>query len=966
MKNILTIGLIFILVKVIFATNWYVSTTGSNITGNGTAGNPWQTIQFALDHASVLTGDNIYVASGSYQLSNDNPIKVHKGVSIIGDIVSPSNVIIKAPISGVFQGRASCFVIYHSSGTVTIKGFTIKDAPMLGGSNQNAGIWIGHNGNTQVWPVDNVIIENNILDNCANGIILDANQNITIKGNVIKNSPRPSGTWTGIGINIFGRAQWRLSQNLVIQNNEIFGNQRAGIIIDNFNDPPPPPWGPGGSAANNQWFIVNASIKGNVVYNNGSDMTDVGAGVLYRGIHIGGHQTGIMIENNTVYGHSSSPANIGTSAGINIAASKDINIKNNIVYGNLRGIRLYGSGLGLSDETTGHILENNIIYNNVQGLQVLGNAGRANFNKIYDNNVIFAGVTNYGVGNTGTILFDAKNNWWGDISGPNDPKTLPSIPNYNNPAGLGDLVTAYVDYSPWISTKLKLIPNYQFQCDLDTIILHVDVENVTDLFAFSVTVKYDNSVLKLTQQLNGTFLESNPNSSSVHYESFPAIVSAYDSIIVDAAVLGIAGATGSGRLFSLKFVPLIRSSTVVKITSLSLRNSQNQEIFATKDSAIIKIAPSVSVDLTIENQSVVGSDFFFDVYLTRTGTNDLYLANADFVLFFNDFAFTSPTLSKVGSIPGFCTFLPTDATVPNIAATRDLYFTNTTASIVNTGVPYFTNLLKISVNVPTPVDQTAFDATIAKIDNSSVTHRLGRFKISGLWLTWDYSNLSWRTTTPYSTYVNTFGNEYPWCDYLANINPIDPPSIPLPVELTSFEAKSSGNKIILSWSTITETDNTGFDIERRLSTEDNWNKLGFIPGAGNSNSIKNYSFIDKTLTSSGKYFYRLKQINSDGTFSYSEQLDIDVLLTLEYSLEQNFPNPFNPSTTISYSIPQDGFVKMILFNALGEQVEILVSEYQSTGIYNLNFNASKLNSGIYFYKIEVNNFSAVKKMMVLK
>ncbi len=950
----------------LFASNWYVSTTGSNISGNGTTGNPWQTIQFAVDNVSVVAGDNIYVAAGLYQLANDNPNKVHKGVSLIGDISSPSNVIIKAPASGAFQGRASCFVIYHTSGTVTIKGFTIKDAPMLGGSNQNAGIWVGHNGNTQVWPVDNVNIENNIIDNCANGIILDANQNITIKNNIIKNSPRPSGTWTGIGINVYGRAQWRLSQNLVIQDNEIFENKRAGIIIDNFNDPPPPPWGPGGTAVTNQWFTVNALIEGNIVHNNGSDMTDVGVGVLYRGIHIGGHQTDITIENNTVYDHTSNPANTGTSAGINIAASKDIIIKNNIVYGNLRGIGVYGSGLGLADETSGHIMENNIIYNNVQGLQVLGNAGRANFNKIYDNNVTFTGITNYGIENTGTALFDAKNNWWGDVSGPYDNKSLPGIPDYNNPTGTGNPVTTYVDYAPWISTKVKLTPDYIFQCDLDTIMIHVDVENVTDLYAFSITVEYDNTVLKLTGKMNGTFLESNPNSSAVHYESFPAIASAFDSITVDAAVLGLDGATGSGRLFSLKFVPLIRASTVVQIRSINLRNSLNQEIYAATESAIIKIAPPVSLDLTIENQAVVGSDFFFDVYLTRIGTDNLFLSNADFVLYFNDFAFTSPTLTKVGGSPGFCTFVPTDATAPNIAATRNLYFTNTTASIVNTGSPFFVNLLMISVNIPTPADQAAFDANIAKIDNSSVTHRLGRFKISGLWLTSDYSSLSWRITSPYPTYVNTFGNENPWCDYLANINPIDPPSIPLPIELASFEAKQSANNVALSWSTLTETDNLGFDIERRLSTQDNWNKLGFIPGAGNSNSLKEYSYTDQSLAASGNYLYRLKQINSDGSFKYSPEVEVSVTLVIEYSLNQNYPNPFNPSTKISYSIPKDGFVKIILFNALGEQVETLVNEFQSTGIYNLSFNASKLNSGIYFYKIEVNDFSAVKKMMVLK
>ncbi len=509
---------------------------------------------------------------------------------------------------------------------------------------------------------------------------------------------------------------------------------------------------------------------------------------------------------------------------------------------------------------------------------------------------------------------------------------------------------------------VKIVPNYHFQCDLDTITLHVDVEGVHDLFAFSVTVKYDNTVLKLTQRLNGTFLEANPGGSAVHYESFPAILSAYDSIIVDAAVLGLAGSSGNGRLFSLKFVPLIRDTAIVKIIDLSLRNSQNQEIYASTDSAMIVIAPSVSVDLTIENQSVLGSEFFFDVYLTRTGTNDLYLSNAEFVLHFNDVFFTSPTLVKVGTVPGFCTFKPTNSTPANDLATRTLYFNNTTTSIVN--IP--PNVLKISLSIPTPPNQSTFDNQIAKIDNTPSTHRLGRFKITGLWYTLGSSGLTWRLVSPHETYVNTFANQNPWCDYLAIKNTIDPPDIPLPVELTLFTVRQTGNKVKLTWSTLTEFDNSGFEIQKRLSTDENWNKLGFIPGAGNSNSKKDYSFTDQSISKSGKYFYRLKQINSDGTFSFSNELEIDVNLILQYSLEQNYPNPFNPSTTITYSIPQDGIVQLKLFNTLGELVKYLVNDFQTAGIYKISFDAEDINSGIYFYKLEVNGYSSVKKMILIR
>ena len=509
---------------------------------------------------------------------------------------------------------------------------------------------------------------------------------------------------------------------------------------------------------------------------------------------------------------------------------------------------------------------------------------------------------------------------------------------------------------------VKIVPNYHFQCDLNMITLHVDVEGVNDLFAFSVTVKFDNSVLQLTQRLDGTFLEANPGGSSVHYESFPSISSVYDSIIVDAAVLGIAGSSGSGRLFSLKFLPLVRNTAIVKIVSLSLRNSQNQEIYASTDSAKIVIAPSVSVDLTIENQSVVGSEFFFDVYLTRTGTKDLYLSNAEFVLHFNDNFFTSPSLVKVGTVPGFCTFVPTNSTPANDLATRTLYFNNTTTSIVN--IP--PNVLKITLSIPTPPDQSTFDNQIAKIDNTPNTHRLGRFKITGLTYTLGTSGLSWRLVTPHETYVNTFANHDPWCDYLAVKNAIDPPDIALSVELTSFTAKQEGNHVKLTWSTLTEFENTGFEIEKRLSSSEIWNKLAFIPGAGNSNSKKDYSFWDKSISNSGKYFYRLKQINFDNTYSYSDELEIDVNLILEYSLEQNYPNPFNPSTTITYSIPQDGFVQLKLFNLLGELVKSLVNEFQTAGIYKINFTAEEINSGIYFYKLETNGYSSIRKMTVIR
>jgi len=196
----------------------------------------------------------------------------------------------------------------------------------------------------------------------------------------------------------------------------------------------------------------------------------------------------------------------------------------------------------------------------------------------------------------------------------------------------------------------------------------------------------------------------------------------------------------------------------------------------------------------------------------------------------------------------------------------------------------------------------------------------------------------------------------------------------LPVELTTFTANAVNNKIELAWQTATEVNNYGFEIERAKDTESKlWEKIGFVEGHGNSNSPKHYSFIDNTV-SSGKYFYRLKQIDIDGSFEYSNVVEINLSLSTEFYLNQNYPNPFNPATTIKYTIPEnDGGapldVKLIVYDVLGREITTLVNEKQRAGSYEATFNAGSgdgLPSGIYFYKLTAGNFSEVKKMILMK
>lgn len=203
----------------------------------------------------------------------------------------------------------------------------------------------------------------------------------------------------------------------------------------------------------------------------------------------------------------------------------------------------------------------------------------------------------------------------------------------------------------------------------------------------------------------------------------------------------------------------------------------------------------------------------------------------------------------------------------------------------------------------------------------------------------------------------------------------------VPVELISFSASTNGNNVNLNWSTATETNNSGFEIERSvISNEERklyWDKVGFVNGNGTTTESRSYLFTDDNLTS-GKYSYRLKQIDFDNTYEYSNTIEVDILAPDKFSLEQNYPNPFNPVTKIRYTVPNGtlsevevSHILLTVYDILGNQIAVLVDEEQSAGIYEVEFDASSaggLSSGMYFYKLSMNNnfLSETKKMILLK
>ena len=185
-----------------------------------------------------------------------------------------------------------------------------------------------------------------------------------------------------------------------------------------------------------------------------------------------------------------------------------------------------------------------------------------------------------------------------------------------------------------------------------------------------------------------------------------------------------------------------------------------------------------------------------------------------------------------------------------------------------------------------------------------------------------------------------------------------------PVELSSFTAAAGIGTVNLNWSTATETNNKGFEIERK-STNGDFQKVGYVAGFGTTTEPKSYKFTDN-IVEGGEYTYRLRQIDLNGSASYSNTVEVEVNAPRIFALEQNYPNPFNPATIIKYSIPQDQQVKLNVYNLLGENVMTLINRFQKAGPHEVNFNASNLASGVYFYKLEAGIQISIKKMILMK
>jgi|GEM_PF-2799177 len=195
----------------------------------------------------------------------------------------------------------------------------------------------------------------------------------------------------------------------------------------------------------------------------------------------------------------------------------------------------------------------------------------------------------------------------------------------------------------------------------------------------------------------------------------------------------------------------------------------------------------------------------------------------------------------------------------------------------------------------------------------------------------------------------------------------------VPVELSSFVAFSQNGSIVLEWATESETNNFGFEIQRKSTSQD-FKKVGFVPGHGTTTSLHQYSYTDAELPE-GSYYYRLKQMDHDGSFEISEVKSVVLSTPSDYALEQNFPNPFNAETVLRYQISPDlggaSEVKLVIYNSLGELVRTLVNERQSAGKYSVTWDGRdnsgiSVSSGIYIGRLVTKNHLSNLKMIYMK
>jgi hypothetical protein len=360
---------------------------------------------------------------------------------------------------------------------------------------------------------------------------------------------------------------------------------------------------------------------------------------------------------------------------------------------------------------------------------------------------------------------------------------------------------------------------------------------------------------------------------------------------------------------------------------------------------------SQTTNVLLTNDVLTGKVYEIDVYVQSTSGSALELATFGFGLQFPTASLNGGTVTPT-YVDG-STQLNALQTTSNTHFTKAVSGSNTVIRISSNSAPGSGNGSMLSTTAP-----------------GTKMYRV-RLTNTADWIITGTNSILVATSAQYPSNLNCYiatVNTNIWTSH-TNVYNLSGPI--LPVELSSFTSAAQGRTVVLNWSTKTEKNSNRFEVERSLVSNGTWSTVGSVQASVLSNSPKSYSYSDAKLQS-GKYQYRLKMIDNDGTFSYSSVEAADVAVPKDFAVSQNYPNPFNPSTTIAYQIPVDAKVIMEVYNIAGQKVTELVNQDMSAGYYTANFGASKISSGVYIYrvvavdKVSGNNFSSIKKMVLLK
>ncbi|MCU0454644.1 MAG: T9SS type A sorting domain-containing protein [Bacteroidetes bacterium] len=343
----------------------------------------------------------------------------------------------------------------------------------------------------------------------------------------------------------------------------------------------------------------------------------------------------------------------------------------------------------------------------------------------------------------------------------------------------------------------------------------------------------------------------------------------------------------------------------------------------------------------ILNPTADGTTYSFEVWSQRTNaTGSLLVGITSYIFDVNQAGFdflTPPVLSNVNTkytgALGVDDYDPMKAEFVNVGGVNKLAITVKFTGN-NTGLAS-----ALVTTAPNGEQMCTVSLTVA---NATLTSSLA----------WDLTN-SAMTTSNLAPNTDTF---------------VGSDNSALPVQLTSFTAAADFRAAELRWSTSTEADNHGFEIERReVGGGGAWTKIAFVPGAGTSSSARDYSYRDVNLPP-GRYAYQIKQVDNGGSYSYSGSVEIEIgAAAREFALTDAFPNPFNPATTIEFSVPSDGFATLKVFNVLGQEVATLFEGIATAGRFNqARFDATNLPTGLYFSRLEFDGRSMMKKLMLTK